>query len=86
MFKTKIPFSSPRNCLLYTYEPTFKLNSYNIASPIHIKAKESFRNPVERIQDVYIPMFFFLLFFFTMYLVQVIRTSLDHVAHLLTRN
>ena len=57
MFKTKIPFLSPRNCLLYTYEPTFKLNRYNIASPIHIKAKESFRNPVERIQDVYIPIF-----------------------------
>ena len=52
------PIFEPRNCLLYTYEPTFKLNRYNIASPIHIKAKESFRNPVERIQDVYIPMFF----------------------------
>ena len=55
------PIFKPEKLLLhvYTYEPTFKLNRYNIASPIHIKAKESFRNPVERIQDVYIPMLLF---------------------------
>ena len=57
--KRRSHFQARENCLLKTYEPTFKLNRYNIASPIHIKAKESFRNPVERIQDVYIPMVFF---------------------------